>query len=132
VKLLSPSLPEIVRDLRIDASRPGGENRAKKPIGLSAYDTDKIELGYLELYKPVFAPLTSKKIKLLEVGVKNGGSLELCATIFRTEQLLASIGNCLDTSKPASAFIFFKATRQTGRFYRKWQIKPLRMASISL
>jgi hypothetical protein len=111
VKLLSPSLPEIVRDLRIDASRPGGENRAKKPIGLSAYDTDKIELGYLELYKPVFAPLTSKKIKLLEVGVKNGGSLELCATIFRTEQLLASIGNRL-RNRPAHSYFSRRPGRQ--------------------
>jgi hypothetical protein len=48
-----------------------------KELNLSAYDTDKIKLRYLEEYDPVLAPWVDKDVKLLEIGVDRGGSLKL-------------------------------------------------------
>ena len=53
-----------------------------KGLDLDAYDTDKIRLGYLELYDPILTSWSNKEIKLLEVGVENGGSLKLWRDYF--------------------------------------------------
>jgi hypothetical protein len=53
-----------------------------KELNLSAYDTDKTKLGYLEIYDPVLAPWVHKNVKLLELGVHRGGSLKLWRDYF--------------------------------------------------
>jgi hypothetical protein len=53
-----------------------------KQLNLSAYDTDKIEHHYLELYDPFLSPWTDKEIKLLEIGIHRGGSLRLWRDYF--------------------------------------------------
>jgi len=82
VKLLSTCLPGMVKDLSVDATRPVAGNMRRRRLDLNAYDTDKIELGYLDLYEPIFTSWTNKEIKLLEVGVKKGGSLKLWRDYF--------------------------------------------------
>jgi hypothetical protein len=57
-------------------------NLRSKELDLNAYDTDKIKLRYLEVYDPILAPWTGKNIKLLEVGVCEGGSLKLWRDYF--------------------------------------------------
>jgi hypothetical protein len=57
-------------------------NMRSKQLDLSAYDTDKITLRYLEVYDPILTPWTDKEIKLLEVGVRKGGSLKLWRDYF--------------------------------------------------
>jgi hypothetical protein len=49
---------------------------------LSAYDTDKIQHHYLELYDPILSCWTDKDIKLLEIGIHKGGSLKLWRDYF--------------------------------------------------
>jgi hypothetical protein len=51
-------------------------------LNLAAYDSGKIGLGYLEIYDPILAPWVNKKIKLLELGVRKGGSLQLWRDYF--------------------------------------------------
>jgi predicted O-methyltransferase YrrM len=47
------------------------------------YDTDKYYLGYLEhFYSPIFTPYKNDKIKILEIGVRYGGSIELWRDFF--------------------------------------------------
>ena len=47
------------------------------------YDTDKYDLGYLEhFYSPIFTPYKNDKIKILEIGVRYGGSIELWRDFF--------------------------------------------------
>ena len=46
-------------------------------LNLAAYDTDKIQHHYLEVYDPILSRWTDKDVKLLEIGVRKGGSLEL-------------------------------------------------------
>jgi hypothetical protein len=53
-----------------------------KQLNLSAYDTDKVKHHYLEAYDPIFSPSTNKEIKLLEIGIRRGGSLELWRDYF--------------------------------------------------
>jgi hypothetical protein len=36
---------------------------------LAAYDTDKIQHHYLEVYDPILSRWTDKDVKLLEIGV---------------------------------------------------------------
>jgi hypothetical protein len=53
-----------------------------KQLNLSAYDTDKIQHHYLELYDPILSPWADKEIKLLEIGIHRGGSLKLWRDYF--------------------------------------------------
>lgn len=54
-----------------------------KELNLDSYNTDKITHGYLDVYDPIFAPWACKEIKLLEIGIRNGGSLQLWRDYFR-------------------------------------------------
>src|SRR5215467_334470 len=51
-------------------------------LNLAAYDTDKIQHHYLEVYDPVLSRLTDKDVKFLEIGIFKGGSLELWRDYF--------------------------------------------------
>jgi hypothetical protein len=53
-----------------------------KQLNLAAYDTDKIQNDYLEVYDPILSPWTDKDVKLLEIGVHKGGSLQLWRDYF--------------------------------------------------
>ncbi len=47
----------------------------KNPFTPTKFDTDKIQLGFMEEYKRILAPLTYRPISLLEIGVNKGGSI---------------------------------------------------------
>ncbi len=53
-----------------------------KELHLDNYDTDKIFHDYLKWYDPILVPWIGKEIKLLEIGVYNGGSLQLWSDYF--------------------------------------------------
>ena len=53
-----------------------------KQLNLAVYDTDKIGHYYLETYDQILAPWLDKEIKLLEIGVRKGGSLKLWRDYF--------------------------------------------------
>jgi len=53
-----------------------------KQLALDTYETEKIRIGYLDLYDPILAPWIDKEITLLEVGVHRGGSLKLWRDYF--------------------------------------------------
>jgi tRNA (mo5U34)-methyltransferase len=54
-----------------------------KELNLDCYNTDKIAHSYLDVYDPIFAPWVNKEIKLLEIGVREGGSLQLWRDYFQ-------------------------------------------------
>jgi len=83
VKVISAGLPALDTGGSIDVARPIAINkRVNKPFDPTAYDSDKIELGYLELYAPFFEAWINKAIRLLELGVKKGESLKLWRDYF--------------------------------------------------
>jgi SAM-dependent methyltransferase len=56
--------------------------RRSEELDLSKYDTDKIPNNYLKIYDRIFEPLIDQRIKLLELGVRTGGSLRLWRDYF--------------------------------------------------
>jgi hypothetical protein len=54
-----------------------------KELNLDSYNTDKVTNRYLDVYDPILAPWVDKKIKLLEIGIRKGGSLELWRDYFQ-------------------------------------------------
>lgn len=53
-----------------------------RELDLRRYDTDKIPNGYLQVYDRIFEALIDRPVKLLELGVRTGGSLELWRDYF--------------------------------------------------
>jgi len=53
-----------------------------RQLPLERYHTDKIANRYLDRYDPVFAPWVNKELKLLEIGIHEGGSLLLWRDYF--------------------------------------------------
>jgi len=53
-----------------------------KELNLDSYNTDKITHGYLDVYDPILAPWVDKEIKVLEIGIRKGGSLQLWRDYF--------------------------------------------------
>ncbi|WP_339728444.1 hypothetical protein [uncultured Gimesia sp.] len=51
-------------------------------LDLTKYNSDKIANGYLKFYDPIFSPLANDNIKMLELGIFNGGSLHLWKDYF--------------------------------------------------
>jgi hypothetical protein len=51
-------------------------------LNLAAYETDKIQHHYLEVYDPILSHWTDKDVKLLEIGIHKGGSLNLWRDYF--------------------------------------------------
>jgi SAM-dependent methyltransferase len=51
-------------------------------LDLVRYDTDKVPNGYLRMYDRIFEPLIDRPVKLLELGVRSGGSLRLWRDYF--------------------------------------------------
>jgi hypothetical protein len=58
------------------------EHMRSKQLNLDAYGTDKIKLGYLDVYDPILVPWLDKEVKILELGVYQGRSLELWRDYF--------------------------------------------------
>ena len=53
-----------------------------KELNLDSYNTDKITHHYLDVYDPILQPWADKGIKLLEIGIRKGGSLQLWRDYF--------------------------------------------------
>jgi SAM-dependent methyltransferase len=56
--------------------------RRSEELELGRYDTDKVANGYLRIYDRIFEPLIDRPVKLLELGVRSGGSLRLWRDYF--------------------------------------------------
>jgi len=53
-----------------------------KQLNLDSYNTDKVTYGYLDVYDPILLPWVGNEVKLLEIGIYQGGSLELWRDYF--------------------------------------------------
>jgi hypothetical protein len=80
--------PKSSLDQNKDGRRKSGDpadsstNMRSKQLNLQAYDTDKIQHDYLGVYDPILSAWTDKEVKLLEIGVHKGGSLQLWRDYF--------------------------------------------------
>jgi SAM-dependent methyltransferase len=56
--------------------------RRSEELDLGRYDTDKVPNGYLRTYDRIFEPLIDRPVRVLELGVRSGGSLRLWRDYF--------------------------------------------------
>jgi hypothetical protein len=87
-----------------------------KELDLSAYDTDKVKLRYLDAYDPVLAPWVDKEIKLLEVGVYRGGSLKLWRDYFPCGTIVGIDWTLPDHFGPEDRILFFRGSQKNRPF----------------
>jgi hypothetical protein len=66
----------------LDAATIITRNMRSEELNLDSYNTDKITHRYLDVYDPVLQPWVDKGIKLLEIGIRKGGSLQLWRDYF--------------------------------------------------
>ena len=90
-----------------------------KELNLSAYDTDKIKLGYLETYDSVLAQWVDKDVKLLEVGVHRGGSLKLWRDYFPRSTIVGIDRQLPEHFEPGDRVQVFQGRQQDPVFLSK-------------
>ena len=85
-----------------------------KHLNAAGYNTDKghEHIQYLRIYEEVFAPFVDKEIRLLELGVKDGGSLLLWRDYFKKGTIVGVDMIPLDLQEPR---IYIYTGRQEDR-----------------
>src|SRR5260370_16410289 len=71
--------------------------RRSEELDLDRYDTDKVPNGYLRTYDRIFEELIDRPVKVLELGVRTGGSLRLWRDYFPNGTIAG-----LDVEPPAA------------------------------
>ncbi len=87
-----------------------------KQLNLATYDSDKIGLGYLEVYDPILAPWVNKKMKLLEIGVRKGGSLQLWRDYFPQATIVGIDLRLPENFAPGERLQFFEGDQADTAF----------------
>lgn len=90
-----------------------------KQLNLSAYDTDKIKLRYLEVYDQILVPWIGKAITLLEIGVYRGGSLKLWRDYFPHGTVVGIDRKLLQDFQPGERIQVFEGSQGDGEFLSK-------------
>ena len=85
-------------------------------LPLNSYDTDKITGRYLDSYDPVLQPWVDKPVKLLELGVKNGGSLMLWRDYFPLGTIVGIDINLPKGLSPGERVHVFEGSQSDPRF----------------
>lgn len=86
-------------------------------LSLDQYDSDKITLGYLERYDPIFEPWVNTKVVLLELGVLRGGSLLLWRDYFPLGTIVGiDIKPPKQGAKPPERIHIFKGSQDDPKF----------------
>jgi len=119
VKLLQTRLLATVRNLSVDGARLVARNMRSKQLNLNAYETDKIELHYLDLYDPILTPWTDKEIKLLEIGVRAGGSLKLWRDYFPRGTIIGIDRKLPQPFEPGARIQIFQGNQADKAFLSK-------------
>jgi hypothetical protein len=97
------------------------ENKSAKTmrsreLNLAACDTDKIGHHYLEVYDPILAPWVEKEIKLLEVGIHKGGSLQLWRDYFPRGTIVGIDLRLPENFVPGERVQVFEGSQSDERF----------------
>jgi SAM-dependent methyltransferase len=79
-------------------------------LDLGSYDTDKTASGYLREYDRLFAELVDQPIRLLELGVRTGGSLQLWRDYFPAAHIVG-----IDIEPPPGLDLGERVTILRGR-----------------
>ena len=97
-----------------------------KRLNLDAYEIDKIRLGYLDVYDAITAPWIDKEIKLLEVGVYQGGSLKLWRDYFPRGTIVGIDRKLPQHFQRGGRIQVFEGSQADKEFLSKSLMRPLR------
>jgi SAM-dependent methyltransferase len=86
----------------------------RKPLSSAGYDTDKFP-PYLRVYEELFAPLLERDIRLLEIGVKKGGSLLLWRDYFPRGRIVGLDVEPVEVPDPTGRIVVFQGLQQDTR-----------------
>ena len=87
-----------------------------RQLDLTIYDTDKVGHHYLEIYAPILAPWVDKEIKLLEVGIHKGGSLQLWRDYFPQGNIVGIDLRLPEKFVPGDRIQVFEGSQSDERF----------------
>jgi len=87
-----------------------------KQLNLDSYNTDKITHGYLDVYDPILAPWLGREIKLLEIGIFKGGSLQLWRDYFPLGTIVGIDLKLPDHFVPGERIQVFEGSQSDERF----------------
>lgn len=91
-------------------------NMRSKELNLDSYNTDKITHRYLDVYDPILAPWVDREIKLLEIGVREGGSLQLWRDYFRLGVIIGIDIKLPEHFVPGERIQVFEGSQSDERF----------------
>ena len=94
----------------------GSTNMRSKHLNLRGYDTDKIKHYYLEVYDRVLAAWVDKELKLLEIGVHKGGSLQLWRDYFPHGMIVGIDLELPESFVPGERVQLFKGNQADEQF----------------
>ena len=109
-----PSLPpqlNLLTDMR------------SKQLDLDAYDTDKIQHHYLEVYDPILAPWVDRELTLLEIGIHRGGSLKLWRDYFPHGRIIGIDLKLPKNFVPGERVQIFEGSQADTRFLSEVALK---------
>jgi SAM-dependent methyltransferase len=85
----------------------------KRTLNASKYDTDKAQhTHYLRNYEEYFRPLLDRDIRLLELGVLHGGSLQLWRDYFERGRIVGLDLNPVEIEDPTGRIRFYQGGQQ--------------------
>jgi hypothetical protein len=87
-----------------------------KQLDLGRYDTDKIKHSYLDFYDPILARWTDREIRLLEIGIYKGGSLQLWRDYFPRGIIVGIDVKLPEHFKPGERIQVFQGSQADTRF----------------
>jgi hypothetical protein len=90
-----------------------------KELNLDSYNTDKITHRYLDVYDPILAPWVGKEIKLLEIGIHKGGSLQLWRDYFRRGAIVGIDIKLPEHFVPGERIQMFEGSQTDKQFLSK-------------
>ena len=97
-------------------SQIGQPTMRSEQLNLAAYDTDKIQHRYLEVYDPILSAWTDKDVKLLEIGVHKGGSLKLWRDYFQRGIIVGIDLELPEGFVPGERIQLFKGSQADTKF----------------
>src|SRR5260370_14044266 len=87
-----------------------------KQLNLTSYTTDKVTHRYLDVYDPILLPWVGKEIKLLEIGIYKGGSLQLWRDYFPLGIIIGIDLKRPERFEPGERIQVFEGSQSDERF----------------
>src|SRR6266567_7727046 len=94
----------------------GTSNMRSTQLNLDSYNTDKITHRYLDVYDPILVPWLGREIKLLEIGIYKGGSLQLWRDYFPLASIVGIDVKLPEQFVPGERIQVFQGSQSDKRF----------------